>query len=296
MNTSELGQSFRLENVSKWYGNQEALSGINWSIEKGSFVALMGPNGSGKSTLLRLLAQHEQTSRGELFYDGHTLSSSLNPILNDAVFISEDSKIPDGMSLSDWSEFFAGDYPNYDTAVFKSLAKALNVNSRQNFSELSRGQKMKAFFCLMAPKKPLVYLIDEITAVLDVGSRFEIVEFLKTEIQRGCTVVMSTNIGSEVQEVASDVCFLEEGCLKLSCKKQQAQDSFKKIIVKNPSFVEGLKKQNVRPVSINSDGSVSMLYQSDQSIEITDVPHDKRLVTIEDLATYFSTNVGRDEV
>lgn len=279
---------YKVSALHKRYKELKVLEDLNISFKAGEFVALLGANGSGKSTFLRLLAQEEHPTSGAVLYHQQDLHDIRVNCREDVLFINENHWLPMGISLDAWAETFAKQYVRYDMPLFHELLKRFDIGKERVFSSLSRGQKMKALFALQAPKKPSVYLIDEITSVLDVGSRLELMTFLKKEVASGALVVMTTNIGSELQAITTDVCFLYEGKIVLNCKKADIKNRFTKYRSLDPDMEEAMVASAAKLIHVNSDGSKSFLVVSGTKIAHPGVLIDKREVTVEDVAVFYS--------
>ncbi len=248
-------------------------------------LGLLGKNGSGKSTLMRLMAQKEIFDAGDIQYMGNSLRKSdlhLNPNM---VYVSEDQILPTLTPISGWVKIFQSLNQKYEIDIWNNLVIELDLDPSKNFLALSRGQKMKTWFALQAPKIPQVYILDEITSVLDSGSRIAIMRFLESERKRGAAIIMSTNIASELQGFASHVGLLFEKELALFCKVEDLKHRFVKFKGEGAANWPGAK-----PVQLNSDGSWSYLAKADATTHagISDPLIDRRGVTIEDVASFFS--------
>lgn len=281
---------YQIQELTKKYGKQLVLSNLNLKFEKGQFVALMGKNGSGKSTLLRLLAQQEVFNSGDILYDGKSLKNPKHDFADKVLFISEEHELPLEEPLSDWADFFESDSERFDSLIFSSLVAKFDLDMNKLFSTLSRGQKMKALFALKAACKPEIYLIDEITSVLDSASRLALMEFLSSERKRGCLIVISTNIASEMQNFATDVCFLKDMKSILYCSTGEISTHFTKLRTSESGLK--LEKAGARKVHINSDGSWSFIISNEliRNLVAEETIADKRGITIEDVASYFSSD------
>lgn len=279
---------YKVETLHKRYGKLTVLENLNASYSAGQFVALLGANGSGKSTFLRLLAQDEHPTDGAIFYHQQDLKHITVRCREDVLFINENHTLPLNIPIETWAKLFAKQYVRYDMPLFYSLMKRFDVKVDRIFSTLSRGQKMKALFAVQAPKKPTVYLIDEITSVLDVGSRLELMSFLKKEVVAGSLVVMTTNIGSEMQSLATNVCYLRDGELVLNCSKSQFKDLFIKYRSLTPEMEQSLIAAGAKLIHVNTDSSRSFLIAKHGGSILPGVEVDKREVTIEDVAAYYT--------
>jgi ABC-type multidrug transport system ATPase subunit len=203
-------------------------------------------------------------------------------------FISEEHELPFSEPLSFWLKSNIHLYPHFDMELFDRLRAALDVDLSKSFHVMSRGQKMKALFCLQAPKKPSIYLLDEITAVLDTGSRWKLMEFLGEEVKRGCLIVMSTNIASELQGFATNVVFIDKGQIKFECGSKLIGIHFRKIKVPKSHEQIVVSELAARKIYLNTDGSWIFLHPRETTKDIPGVSEDLREVTMADLQAYFT--------
>ena len=285
--------TYSISNLSKSYNKICVLEVEQLSLKSGQFVILMGKNGSGKSTLMRLIAQQELFDSGEILFQGQPLISSQVIINPQTVFISEEHELPFAVKLTHWAETFLKMYPNYDQKTLTRLTHSLEIDTQKSFHSLSRGQKMKALFCLQAPKRPQIYILDEITSVLDSGSRWTLMQFLKEEVMRGCLVVMSTNIASEMQGFASNVLFLEKGRIIFDSPCDDLKKHFRKIRVTNVCPPMTIKNLGARKISFIKDDTWIYLHLRKKDVEtsvLQGVDEDQREITIADVQSYFTAS------
>ncbi|HWU42608.1 MAG TPA: ABC transporter ATP-binding protein [Bdellovibrio sp.] len=285
---------FSVNKLSKFYNRNKVLDIDQLNLNSGQFTILLGKNGSGKSTLMRLLAQQELFDGGNILFCGESLASPKVEMNFDMVFVSEGMEFPFSISLFDWAETYGHLYSKYDQNIFISLMQSFEINVKKKFATLSRGQKMKALFCLEAAKRPRIYFLDEITAVLDSGSRWVLMEFLREEVRRGCLVLMSTNIANEVQGFASDVIFLQEGKVIYQSPCEVFKTQFRKVRV--ASYVEDqtLNQLGARRVSFADNETWIYLHPRETTPEkaVQGVEEDLRAITIADIQSYFTTSLA----
>lgn len=279
-----------ISNLKKAYNKSPVLDIDALKISAGQFVALMGKNGSGKSTFMRLIAQQELYDSGDIRFQGQSLSSTKVKINSENAFISEDHELPFSIKLGEWAKMFQKIYPQFDDNLLRQLTQSLDVDLQKSYQALSRGQKMKALFSLLAAKKPSIYMLDEITAVLDSGSRWTLMQFLKEELKRGCLIMMSTNIASEMQGFATDVVFLKNGKINFSSKCSDLGARFVKIRVPKDLEPTIAKNWGGRKILFNNDESWTYLCSKAQlnTTLPSGVETDKREVNIADVQAFFT--------
>ena len=213
----------RVENLSKKYGKGEseviAVDNVNFSVEKGEFLAIVGSSGSGKSTLLHLLGGVDRPTSGKVYVDGKDIYSlsddnlaifrrrqvgiiyqfyNLIPILN----VEENITLPCDL-----------DGNKVDEDRLNDLLKTLKLENRKNHlpNELSGGQQQRVSIGRALINNPAIILADEPTGNLDSKSSEEIVELLKmTNKKYKQTIIMITH-NTEIANEADRVLTIEDG-------------------------------------------------------------------------------------
>jgi ABC-type multidrug transport system ATPase subunit len=277
-----------VKDLRKIYSGQVVLNEINLHFYPGQFVALVGKNGSGKSTMMRMLSKREIFDGGDILFQNQSLLSPRVKYLSDVVFITEEQTLPIQNDILWWKSEYQSLSSYYDEACFELLVKELRVDVNKRFTELSRGQKMKALFALQAPRHPKIYLLDEMTSVLDSGSRWTLMAFLKKEAEKGSLVIMSTNIAGEMQGFANSLVALEYGNLELAAPANELGTFFEKyrVVADSESELKNLEAHGARRIMSNIDGSWSLLRKKAGEAPLQVL--DRREVSIEDVATYYT--------
>lgn len=277
--------------ISKNYHEKKALVSVNLSLAEGQFIALIGPNGSGKSTLMRLLSLREPLSFGEIFYLGKNLNNLCLPYLENLMYLTEDLELPISESIIWWKNIFEKKNTSFSSEKFSVFMEKFNLNPAEKIDSLSRGQKVKALFSLKAAMQPKIYILDEITATMDAGSRWYLMEFLDQEVKNNkALVVMSTNIASEMNGFASQICVMSNGQVELFCAKSEIGAIFDKLRIKkeDSDLIKIVLKLGARKISVNADGSYCFIIKKNM---ITDCQiFDRREITIEEVAIYFTAS------
>jgi len=218
-----LGKVFTLRNVSYIYPTgQEALSNVSMDIMEGEILGIIGPNGAGKSTLLMLLDALIPPTSGEIFFKG----VRLNDKLRDRDFMYEFRKKvslvfqdPDVQLFSSTVRkdiSFGPEHLGLNPAELeKRIYETLKVFRIEHLAErhpydLSYGEKRKAAIATIYPIDPEVMLLDEPTSNLDLRSRREIIDLMRSFRDEGKTVVVSSHDLDMILEVASKVYVLNK--------------------------------------------------------------------------------------
>jgi ABC-2 type transport system ATP-binding protein len=281
--------AIELDNVTKYYGSNAALKGVNLKLEAGRFYILLGKNGAGKSTLMRLLMRYEIPDSGTGSVLGRSLESESDDFNLEIGYVSEalDYQLP--MRMKQLFSYFAEIYPNWDQNLFEGMLRELKIDLNRRFKELSRGQKMQVAFAAAAAIRPKLLVLDEITAVLDANARGFFMDYLGRFVRQGGTVVMATNIVSEVQNYANHMILMHDGHVSLDVPVSELSKLFVKIRRRDNDQHPAFEQSSVE-VSLNSDGSTSHILTRAEAgrLGVPDALYDYRGITAEEIFIYFT--------
>ncbi len=279
-----------LNSVRKTYNSREVLKGLSAELPKGRFIVLLGKNGAGKSTLLRAIAGFEAIDDGQIVVLGSDLEEENLARRQSTAFVSEMIEIGLNRTLEKVAEFAASFHPKWDQAVFDKFFSLFGLPRDGMFSGLSRGQRIQFLFSMAAAQKPDLYLLDEVTSVLDAHARYQTMAHLKSEVDRGATVILATNIATETQGFGNHVIFVDDGLMKLNCATSELTSRFAKFKVPRQELQKITSIKTARPVYLNPDDTISYLLPVETNVSISELtPYaDRRAITIEDLFVYYT--------
>lgn len=208
--------SVETKNLTKRFSHVTALAHLNLKVEPGDVLALLGANGSGKSTTFKLLLNIYRPSEGT-----SSLLGTPSHMLNGRHFehighISENKKMPKWMSIDGFLAYCAGFYPGWDASMCQRLVTGFNLPRKQKIKHLSRGQAMKLAVASIVPAHPKLLLLDEPFSGLDVETRAQLGELLKSLArEEGLAIMITTHDVEEVEPVANRIGILHKGQLKV---------------------------------------------------------------------------------
>jgi ABC-2 type transport system ATP-binding protein len=204
--------------LTKTYGTFEALRGIDLRVDAGDVYGFIGPNGAGKTTTIRILTTLLEPSAGDAVVAGHSVWKEKDKIRALIGYMPDNFGVYRDMTVTEYLHFFAAAYgiPHRDRkSLVGGLLELTDLSYKEDslIESLSRGMQQRLGLARTLVHDPKVLVLDEPASGLDPRARIEIREILK-ELQRmGKTILLSSHILSELQEVCTRVGILERGQL-----------------------------------------------------------------------------------
>ncbi|MGN0315378.1 MAG: ABC transporter ATP-binding protein [Fusicatenibacter sp.] len=200
------------ENLTKCFGNRLALSDLNFSLERGKIIGLLGPNGSGKTTLLKLINGLLVPTKGEVRIDGNLPGVETRKII---------SYLPDKMFLGNWMhvrdliEYYADFFSDFDRSRATAMLESLQISPDDRLKTMSKGTKEKVQLILTMSRRASLYCLDEPIAGVDPAARDYILSTILNNYDENATILISTHLIADVENILDEVLFLRDGQLKL---------------------------------------------------------------------------------
>ncbi len=199
--------------LTKTYGTLAALSGCSLGVAKGEVVGLLGPNGAGKTTLIRLLLGYLRPTSGRAAVGGHDCERQSVAVRRLVAYLPAEASMFPQMSGRDALGFLAQIRSEGNVSRSLDLARRLELDVSRRVSFMSTGMKQKlALAATMAAQTPL-YILDEPTANLDPSVRRSVLALVSEARAADKTVLFSSHVLSEVEEVCDRVVILRAGQL-----------------------------------------------------------------------------------
>ncbi|HJD27705.1 MAG TPA: ABC transporter ATP-binding protein [Candidatus Blautia avicola] len=198
--------------LTKRYGNKTALDQISFSLMPGKIIGLLGPNGSGKTTLIKLLNGLLVPTEGHIFIDG------LAPGVETKKFVSylpERTYLNSWMKVCDIIDFFQDFYEDFDKARAYDMLKRLNINPSDRLRTMSKGTKEKVQLILVMSRRARLYCLDEPIAGVDPAARDYILSTIIQNYDENATIIISTHLISDVENILDDVVFIQNGHIRM---------------------------------------------------------------------------------
>lgn len=188
--------------------NHPVLDSLNLTIPAGKIVGLLGPNGCGKSTLIKLVSGLLQPDSGEILVDGMPISEKTNAIIS---YLPERTYFNSWMRVSQLVDYFSEFYEDFDPIRAVALMKDLGINTNSKLKSLSKGTKEKVQLILVMSRDAKLYLLDEPIAGVDPAAREYILSTIVSNYNPDASIIITTHLISDVEQVLDDFVFLSFG-------------------------------------------------------------------------------------
>ena len=198
--------------LSKRYGTKEALKNINLIIQPGQIIGLLGPNGSGKTTLIKLINGLLQPSAGSILVNGMKPGLETKKIVS---YLSDKNYLSDWMKVEDILQMFEDFYPDFNRQKANEMLKDLDIDEKQKFKTLSKGTKEKVQLILVMAREAKLYVLDEPIAGVDPAARDYILRTILRNYNPEATVIISTHLIADVEQIFDAVVFINKGEINL---------------------------------------------------------------------------------
>lgn len=208
-----MNELVEIRNLTKTYGGGiPAVNNVSLTLTKGKIVGLLGPNGSGKTTLIKMLNGLLMPTSGTIRIGGQEIGTQTKArvaYLPDRTYLSGNQKI------SDVLDFFGDFYSDFDRQRALEMLKSLNIEQDKKMQTLSKGTKEKVQLILVMSRRADLYVLDEPIAGVDPAARDYILRTIINNYSPESTVLISTHLISDVEQVLDEVIFLRYGQLVL---------------------------------------------------------------------------------
>jgi ABC-2 type transport system ATP-binding protein len=221
----------------KAYGATTALDGVDLRVEEGRILGLVGPNGAGKTTAL--LAMLGLTPyEGELTVLGRDPWRERDELMRDVCFIADVAVLPRWLRVSQALDYMAGVHPRFDRARAEGFLERTTIRTRSRVRELSKGMVTQLHLALVMAVDARLLVLDEPTLGLDLLFRKQFYDALLSDYFDGRrTIVVTTHQVEEVQDLLTDLAFLDRGRIVLACSMEDYEARYLEVMVRGEHLV-----------------------------------------------------------
>lgn len=224
-----MSELVEVRNLTKIYDKtNRALDHINLSIPRGKIIGLLGPNGSGKTTLIKLINGLLVPSEGEVLVNGLRPGAETKAVVS---YLPERTYFQNSMKVKELVSFFADFYQDFRPERAKEMLQSLGILEEARLKTLSKGTREKVQLIMVMSRKAQLYILDEPIAGVDPAARDYILRTIITNYDENATVLLSTHLISDVENILDEVIFIGNGRVIL-------QDTVENIRMKQKKSVD----------------------------------------------------------
>jgi ABC-2 type transport system ATP-binding protein len=216
----------------KAFGTTIALDGVDLRIEEGRVLGLIGPNGAGKTTALSAILGLIPY-QGDLKVLGRDPWNERDQLMRDVCFIADIAVLPRWIRVAQALDYVAGVHPRFDRAKAESFLAKTTIGRDRKVRELSKGMVAQLHLALVMAIDAKLLVLDEPTLGLDILYRKQFYDSLLNDyFDRNRTIVVTTHQVEEIQNVLTDVMFIDRGRIVFNCSMEQLESRYAEVSVK----------------------------------------------------------------
>jgi len=209
------------KNLTKNYGDLTAVDDLNLAIKDGDIFGFIGPNGAGKTTTMRILVTLLEPYGGSAFINGLDVSKHGKKVRRLVGYMPDFMGVYDDLKVFEYLEFFAAAFGierKKRKSIVEGVLELTDLESKKSATvdSLSRGMQQRLGLARVLIHDPKVLILDEPASGLDPRARIEIRELLRELKRMGKTIMISSHILSELEEICDHVGIIEQGKLVFS--------------------------------------------------------------------------------
>src|SRR3954467_858672 len=215
-----------VSDLTRRFGARAALSSVTLMIPRGGVYGLVGANGAGKTTLIKHILGLLRAERGSVQVFGRDPVSDPVGVLSRIGYLSEENDLPGWMRVGELMRYSRAFYPGWDDAYAGELRAMFALDPAARIKTLSKGQKARAGLLIALAYRPELLVLDEPSSGLDPIVRRDIVgAVIRTIADEGRTVLFSSHLLDEVEQVADHVTMIRNGTIVLSAPLREIKEA-----------------------------------------------------------------------
>ena len=204
-----------------------ALSNVDLTLERGEIIGLLGPNGSGKTTLIKLINGLLLPTDGQITVNGSVPGVETKKIVS---YLPERGCLDERRRISELISYYSDFYSDFDVSRAHTMLKDLDIDPSLRLKTLSKGTKEKVQLILVMSRDAQLYVLDEPIGGVDPAARDYILRTILTNYKEDASVLISTHLIADVENVLDRVLFLQNGQITLNASVDDIRSGHKKSV------------------------------------------------------------------
>lgn len=204
-----------------------ALSNVDLTLERGEIIGLLGPNGSGKTTLIKLINGLLLPTDGQITVNGSVPGVETKKIVS---YLPERGCLDERRRISELISYYSDFYSDFDISRAHTMLKDLDIDPSLRLKTLSKGTKEKVQLILVMSRDAQLYVLDEPIGGVDPAARDYILRTILTNYNEDASVLISTHLIADVENVLDRVLFLQNGQITLNASVDEIRSGHKKSV------------------------------------------------------------------
>ncbi|MBP5222592.1 MAG: ABC transporter ATP-binding protein [Lachnospiraceae bacterium] len=189
-----------------------AVDNISINLPKGKIIGLLGPNGSGKTTLIKMINGLLQPTAGTILIDGMPVGPETKAKV---AYLPDRSYLADNVTIESILQYFQDFYSDFSMDRAHEMLESLNIDMKAKMKTLSKGTKEKVQLILVMSRQAQLYILDEPIAGVDPAARDYILKTIINNYNPEATILISTHLITDIEQVLDEVIFMRRGRLIL---------------------------------------------------------------------------------
>ena len=223
-----MGDLVEVKDLVKVYDQQiAAVNNMSITIPKGRIVGLLGPNGSGKTTFIKMLTGLLTPTQGSILIEGNPVGPATKSMIS---YLPERNFLGNGFTIAYAIEYYNDFYADFSKEKAYDMLASLGLNPNDRIKSLSKGTKEKVQLILVMSRNAKLYILDEPIAGVDPAARDYIIKTIISNYNPEATVLLSTHLITDVENVLDEVIFLRYGQVMLKASVDEIRENYGKSV------------------------------------------------------------------
>ncbi|MDC0558839.1 ABC transporter ATP-binding protein [Candidatus Izimaplasma bacterium] len=254
----------KFNKLTKYYGEVKGCENVDFSVKEGEIFGFIGPNGAGKSTTIRTMLSLIYPTSGSVTIFGKDAIEFGHEVRKDIGYLPSEIFYYDKMKVIDLLKYSASFYDKECDERIYELSEIMELDLDRKIQDLSYGNKKKVGIVQGLLHSPKLIILDEPTSGLDPLMQQKFFNLIREENKNGATVLFSSHILGEVQQLCDRVAIIKNGeIISIQEIKELKNDTYKKFTIRGEKLNHG--KFNIDGVSelVSTDAKVSFFFKGD---------------------------------